>query len=554
MRLLRGPPGGAAGGTSEQSPPGAPSWAPAGPGKTRLALQVAARLSGEGGAEESVPGRGLAGGAGLARRRPARAPGRGRRPRRARGARGAGAGRRHRLAPPAARCCSCWTTASTWWTPAPPSPRRPAGGLPGLRILATSREPLGHPRRGAVAPAHACPRPDLQAPRRPPERLAGLRRRAPVRRAGPGGRTPASPSPRRTPPAVARICRRLDGMPLALELAAARARVLSVEQIAARLDDRFRLLTGGSRTAPPSSRPCGRRWTGATTCSPSPSARSSPAWPSSPGASPWRRPSRSAPASRRRRARRRGRPRPPLPAGGQVPRRRRLRRRRRQRAGGPAETRYRLPETVREYAAERLAARRRRPPSGRPTRATSPAWPRSAGPALSGPRQALLARPAGAGARQPARRPARRAGRGRSGHRPAHGRTAVEVLGRAGPPRRGPALAGRGPQLHRRLASPHRRPARRAPPDATETTALARGNSAAGSLARGAAGTTPPPAPTMRRRSPCGGSWMTGGQSPPPWRASGAWPATRATTRAPDPSTWSPWPCAARWATSGGWP
>ena len=51
--------------------------------------------------------------------------------------------------------------------------------------------------------------------------------------------------------AVARICRRLDGVPLALELAAARLRVLSPEQIAARLDDRFRLLTGGNRTALP---------------------------------------------------------------------------------------------------------------------------------------------------------------------------------------------------------------------------------------------------------------------------------------------------------------
>jgi non-specific serine/threonine protein kinase len=46
-----------------------------------------------------------------------------------------------------------------------------------------------------------------------------------------------------------RICRRLDGMPLAIELAAARVRVLTVEQIAVRLADRFRLLTGGSRTA-----------------------------------------------------------------------------------------------------------------------------------------------------------------------------------------------------------------------------------------------------------------------------------------------------------------
>jgi len=50
---------------------------------------------------------------------------------------------------------------------------------------------------------------------------------------------------------VADICRRLDGMPLAIELAAARVRALSVKQIAERLDDRFNLLTAGSRTAPP---------------------------------------------------------------------------------------------------------------------------------------------------------------------------------------------------------------------------------------------------------------------------------------------------------------
>ncbi len=47
---------------------------------------------------------------------------------------------------------------------------------------------------------------------------------------------------------VVRICRRLDGIPLALELAAARVRALSVAQVAQRLDDRFRLLTGGGRT------------------------------------------------------------------------------------------------------------------------------------------------------------------------------------------------------------------------------------------------------------------------------------------------------------------
>lgn len=51
--------------------------------------------------------------------------------------------------------------------------------------------------------------------------------------------------------AVTQICRQLDGVPLAIELAAARVRAMTPEQIAARLDDRFRLLTGGSRTALP---------------------------------------------------------------------------------------------------------------------------------------------------------------------------------------------------------------------------------------------------------------------------------------------------------------
>ncbi|MCC6349397.1 MAG: protein kinase [Candidatus Eisenbacteria bacterium] len=50
-----------------------------------------------------------------------------------------------------------------------------------------------------------------------------------------------------TAPAVAEICRRLDGMPLAIELAAARIKMLTAEQIRARLDDRFKLLTGGSK-------------------------------------------------------------------------------------------------------------------------------------------------------------------------------------------------------------------------------------------------------------------------------------------------------------------
>ena len=52
-----------------------------------------------------------------------------------------------------------------------------------------------------------------------------------------------------TAAAIAQVCRRLDGIPLAIELAAARTRMISPEEVASRLDERFRLLTGGSRTA-----------------------------------------------------------------------------------------------------------------------------------------------------------------------------------------------------------------------------------------------------------------------------------------------------------------
>ena len=73
---------------------------------------------------------------------------------------------------------------------------------------------------------------------------------APLRRARPAAR-PGFALTDRNVAAVVQICRRLDGLPLALELAAARIKLLAPEQIAARLDDRFRLLTGGSRTAVP---------------------------------------------------------------------------------------------------------------------------------------------------------------------------------------------------------------------------------------------------------------------------------------------------------------
>ena len=68
-----------------------------------------------------------------------------------------------------------------------------------------------------------------------------------------------------TAPAVAEICQRLDGIPLAIELAAARVRVLSPQQIAAGLNDRFRMLGAGRGRRSPAIRRCGRRSTRPTT-------------------------------------------------------------------------------------------------------------------------------------------------------------------------------------------------------------------------------------------------------------------------------------------------
>ncbi|CNG72424.1 putative ATPase [Mycobacterium tuberculosis] len=118
---------------------------------------------------------------------------------------------------------------------------------PGVRVLATSREPLG------ITGESLCPVPSLPLPHEDVTDPAGALGYASVRlfadRAAavrPGftvdGGTVAD---------VVEICRALDGIPLAIELAAARLRALTSGQVAARLGDRFRLLTGGSRTALP---------------------------------------------------------------------------------------------------------------------------------------------------------------------------------------------------------------------------------------------------------------------------------------------------------------
>ncbi|MFF4419621.1 BTAD domain-containing putative transcriptional regulator [Streptomyces sp. NPDC001549] len=104
---------------------------------------------------------------------------------------------------------------------------------PDVRILATSREPLGVPGE-SVRPVEPLPDPIAL-------RLLGDR----------GAAARAGFTVEEDPAAAAEICRRLDGLPLAIELAAARLRLLTPRQIADRLDDRFRLLTSGARTVLP---------------------------------------------------------------------------------------------------------------------------------------------------------------------------------------------------------------------------------------------------------------------------------------------------------------
>ncbi|MGW5862119.1 BTAD domain-containing putative transcriptional regulator [Streptomyces sp. NPDC055239] len=123
---------------------------------------------------------------------------------------------------------------------------RMLGECRGLRILATSREPLGItgealwpveplalPEEGA-GPAEIESSPAVQLLR---DRAGAVRRDL--------------AADARTLSTMVRVCRALDGMPLAIELAAASLRTMSVDQLAHRLDDRFRLLTSGSRTALP---------------------------------------------------------------------------------------------------------------------------------------------------------------------------------------------------------------------------------------------------------------------------------------------------------------
>jgi predicted ATPase/class 3 adenylate cyclase len=120
----------------------------------------------------------------------------------------------------------------------------------GLHILATSREALGitgevaYPVRSLALPASSGASEaevrDSEAVRMFADRAAAVQ--------------PGFTVNSQNWDSILRICARLDGIPLALELAAARVKALNPEQLASRLDDRFRLLTGGSRTALPRQR------------------------------------------------------------------------------------------------------------------------------------------------------------------------------------------------------------------------------------------------------------------------------------------------------------
>ena len=118
---------------------------------------------------------------------------------------------------------------------------------PRLRVLVSSQEPLG------IAGEHIFRLPSLSVPKQAQlqaeEALRGGAVQLFVDRAKAVDRRFALDD--RNASTVAAICRRLDGIPLAIEMAAARAPMLGVEKLAQKLDERFRVLTGGRRTALP---------------------------------------------------------------------------------------------------------------------------------------------------------------------------------------------------------------------------------------------------------------------------------------------------------------
>jgi predicted ATPase/class 3 adenylate cyclase len=116
---------------------------------------------------------------------------------------------------------------------------------PGLRVLATSREALGVDGE-ATYPVRPLATPSTEADASIDALMENDAVRLFVERARAAKREFVFSSD--TAPVVTELCRRLDGIPLAIELAAARLQVIAPAEILARLDERFRLLTGGRRT------------------------------------------------------------------------------------------------------------------------------------------------------------------------------------------------------------------------------------------------------------------------------------------------------------------
>ena len=237
---------------------------------------------------------------------------------------------------------------------------------PRVHLLVTSREPLGIGGETIYrVPSLSLPGPDDANSAASCDAVALFVERAKEQGVG-------LSVDEETAPLLVSICRRLDGLPLAIELAAARLRSLSLNGLHDRLDQRFRLLTGGSRTA------LARQQTLRATVEWSYSLLNGP---EQVAAGPPVGVRRELRPGRRRSGRRRGRHRgvrrrrsSRLP-GGQEPGRGRAR---------PGERlRYRLLETIRQFAAERLveAGGDEAPPPPRPDTRALPVGRRDGGPA-----------------------------------------------------------------------------------------------------------------------------------------------------------------------------
>ena len=164
--------------------------------------------------------------------------------------------------PPCAPAGSCWSS-----TTSSRSPARPARGrVPPPAPASGSSPPAAHAPRLAAG-EHEYPLPPLGLE----TAVGALRRRA----AAPG--EPATA-------AVAEICRRLDGLPLAIELAAAWTRLLAADAVLERLDTACALLTAAVARPPRASGRCAPRSTGATACSTRRAGGCSRGWGSSPAA------------------------------------------------------------------------------------------------------------------------------------------------------------------------------------------------------------------------------------------------------------------------------